>query len=148
LPCSDTHEAAAKKTETPKLWLRLAEEWGVSCVFGEVRMAEQALMKRHGMQEDNLPRVVAFVAADGEPHQHRAINYDGPTDFDRISDFLGDLSKGGMHVSAMPCLLKRLCIMCPDTGTCVCVRVIYFLDQKNASQAKFCLFKSLHFVCP
>ena len=71
-------------------------------------MAEQGLMKRHGMQEDNLPRVVAFVAADGEPHQHRAINYDGPTDFDRISDFLGDLSKGGMHVSAMLCLFKRL----------------------------------------
>ena len=117
------------------MWLRLAEEWGASCVFGEVRMAEQGLMKRHGMQEDNLPRVVAFVAADGEPHQHRAINYDGPTDFDRISDFLGDLSKGGMHVSAMLCLFKRLFSYVLKQARmfvcCVCVRVIYFLGQKN-----------------
>jgi hypothetical protein len=44
--------------------------------------------------------VVAFVAAEGEAEEprHRPILYDGPTDFEKLSDFLGDLSKGGMSV--------------------------------------------------
>ena len=99
---------AAKKTETPKLWLRLAEEWGSSCTFGEVRLEQAALMHKHGVKEEDLPRVVAFVAgndadadgADGADGAggHRPFHYEGPTDFDRISTFLGDLAKGGMSV--------------------------------------------------
>jgi hypothetical protein len=45
---------AAKKTETPKLWLRLAEEWSSSCVFGEVRLAEQGLMEKHGINSEQV----------------------------------------------------------------------------------------------
>jgi hypothetical protein len=50
--------------------------------------------------------VVAFVAGDdqegagagGGAAGHRPFHYEGPTDFDRISTFLGDLAKGGMSV--------------------------------------------------
>lgn len=84
----------AKKTETPKLWLRLADEWGSSCIFGEVRLSEQRLMEKFGVKEDDLPRVMAFVA-EGEESKHQQWPHDGPSDFDRISDFLGDLAKGG-----------------------------------------------------
>jgi len=51
--------------------------------------------------------VVAFVAGDdqgganaggGAGAGHRPFHYEGPTDFDRISTFLGDLAKGGMSV--------------------------------------------------
>jgi len=85
-----------KKTETPKLWMRLAEQWGGSCVFGEIRLSEQGLMDKHGIKEEDLPRVVAFFATEGGGELgHRPLSYEGPTDFDQISDFLGDLAKGG-----------------------------------------------------
>lgn len=35
-----------KKSETPGLWLRLAEAWGTKCKFGEVRHTETSLMER------------------------------------------------------------------------------------------------------
>jgi hypothetical protein len=58
-----------------------------------------------GVKEEDLPRVVVFVAGDdqggagaGGGAGHRPFNYEGPTDFDRISTFLGDLAKGGRSV--------------------------------------------------
>jgi hypothetical protein len=82
--------------------MRLAEEWGQAAVFGEVRHSEQSLLVEHGVMDENLPCVMAFVAedGDGEP-RHRPFVYDGPTEFDHISDFLGDLAKGGMSFLEM-----------------------------------------------
>lgn len=69
---------AAKKTETPKLWMRLAEQWGGSCVFGEIRLSEQGLMDKHGIKEEDLPRVVAFFATEGGGELgHRPLSYEG-----------------------------------------------------------------------
>ena len=58
-----------------------------------------------GVKEEDLPRVVVFVAGDdqggagaGGGAGQRTFNYEGPTDFDRISTFLGDLAKGGRSV--------------------------------------------------
>ena len=88
-----------KKTETPKLWLRLAEEWSGSCDFAEVRLADadgEALMEKHAVREEDLPRVVAFVnnqdGASGDVGGHRPFNYEGPTEFDTISNFLGKMA--------------------------------------------------------
>ena len=53
--------------------------------------------------------MVAFVAGDdqgganaggGAGAGHRPFHYEGPTDFDRISTFLGDLAKGGNVITA------------------------------------------------
>ena len=88
-----------KKTETPGLWLRLVESFGGTCSFGEVRLAEHALMDKFGVSVDSLPRVVAVVGAKGQGQDHdRRLPYEGPTDFESISAFLRDTSKAGAGI--------------------------------------------------
>ena len=47
-------------------------------MFGEIRLAEQGLMGKHGIKEEDLPRVVAFVATEGGGQPgHRPLSYEG-----------------------------------------------------------------------
>eukprot|EP00282_Hemiselmis_andersenii_P036791 CAMPEP_0169445612 /NCGR_PEP_ID=MMETSP1042-20121227/10532_1 /TAXON_ID=464988 /ORGANISM="Hemiselmis andersenii, Strain CCMP1180" /LENGTH=536 /DNA_ID=CAMNT_0009557019 /DNA_START=19 /DNA_END=1626 /DNA_ORIENTATION=+ len=83
-----------KKTETPNLWLRVAEAQKERCIFGEIRDGETSLMGQFGMTEDVLPKVVA-VRSSTIPGQVERIVYDGPNDLERICEFLHDAIEGG-----------------------------------------------------
>jgi DNA repair exonuclease SbcCD ATPase subunit len=88
---------STKKTETPGLWLRLVESFGSTCSFGEVRLAETGLMDKFGISVDSLPRVVAVVGEKGlGREQDNVLPYEGPTDFESLSDFIRDMSRGGV----------------------------------------------------
>eukprot|EP00286_Rhodomonas_abbreviata_P012290 CAMPEP_0181343420 /NCGR_PEP_ID=MMETSP1101-20121128/31579_1 /TAXON_ID=46948 /ORGANISM="Rhodomonas abbreviata, Strain Caron Lab Isolate" /LENGTH=413 /DNA_ID=CAMNT_0023455053 /DNA_START=200 /DNA_END=1438 /DNA_ORIENTATION=+ len=85
-----------KKMETPALWLRVADSFAGKMQFGEVRLAEFDLMQQFGMSTDALPKVVAIrVNYDGSKQK---ILYEGPNDFDKIREFLGDVMEGGPAV--------------------------------------------------
>jgi hypothetical protein len=87
---------STKKTETPGLWLRLVESFGATCSFGEVRLSETSLMKKFGISTDSLPRVVAVVSETGAGYENDTVlHYDGPTDFEHLSEFIRDTSTGG-----------------------------------------------------
>ncbi|EKX37235.1 hypothetical protein GUITHDRAFT_116649 [Guillardia theta CCMP2712] len=81
-----------KKAETPSLWLRLSEAFGECCKFGEIRHTETALMERFAVSPDALPKIIA-VTHDGDGGE-RVIPYEGPSDFDRISEFLVETGGG------------------------------------------------------
>jgi hypothetical protein len=88
---------STKKTETPGLWLRLVESFGATCSFGEVRLSEAGLMEKFGISVDSLPRVVAVVGEKGAGREKdEVLPYEGPTDFERLSDFIRDTSRGGL----------------------------------------------------
>ena len=88
---------STKKTETPGLWLRLVESFGATCSFGEVRLSEAGLMEKFGISVDSLPRVVAVVGEKGAgKEKDEVLPYEGPTDFERLSDFIRDTSRGGL----------------------------------------------------
>ena len=81
-----------KKAETPQLWLRVAEALNGSFSFGEVRHVEEDLLLRFGVSVDSLPRIVAIRDVNSTT---QTVHYDGPTAFERISDFLKDIAEGG-----------------------------------------------------
>eukprot|EP00286_Rhodomonas_abbreviata_P020205 CAMPEP_0181299830 /NCGR_PEP_ID=MMETSP1101-20121128/6562_1 /TAXON_ID=46948 /ORGANISM="Rhodomonas abbreviata, Strain Caron Lab Isolate" /LENGTH=352 /DNA_ID=CAMNT_0023405019 /DNA_START=336 /DNA_END=1391 /DNA_ORIENTATION=- len=82
-----------KKSETPNLWVRLAEAWGSKCKFGEIRHVETALMERFEMNENLLPKIIVMMQS--SPEETETLTYDGPTDFEHISAFIGDAVQGG-----------------------------------------------------
>ena len=82
-----------KKSETPGLWLRLAEAWGNKCKFGEIRHTEKDLMERFSMMESLLPKVIVMLQT--TPEDTETLTYEGPTDFEHISSFIGDAVQGG-----------------------------------------------------
>ena len=85
-----------KKMETPNLWLRVAEAFDARCDFGEVRLAEEALMKRFDLTAEVLPKIVA-VRTSGDGTQ-QTIVYEGPNDFEKIGEFLRDSAEGGREL--------------------------------------------------
>ena len=85
-----------KKMETPNLWLRVAEAYDSRCDFGEVRLAEEALMKRFDLTVEVLPKIVA-VRTSGDGTQ-QTIVYEGPNDFEKICEFLRDSAEGGREL--------------------------------------------------
>jgi hypothetical protein len=85
-----------KKMDTPSLWLRVAEAYAVRCDFGEVRLAEQALMKQFGFTPEVLPKIVAVRTGSDGAQQN--ILYEGPNDFEKICDFLRDAAEGGREL--------------------------------------------------
>jgi hypothetical protein len=82
-----------KKQETPGLWLRLADALGEQCKFGEVRHSETEIMDQFGVSPDTLPRILALARQPGGGECTLA--YEGPTDFERIGEFLRDCANGG-----------------------------------------------------
>jgi len=100
--CRAAPARSTKKTETPGLWLRLAESFGATCSFGEVRLSEAGLMEKFGISVDTLPRVVAVVGEKGAGRdKDEVLPYEGPTDFERLSDFIRDTSRGGLPLVAL-----------------------------------------------
>ena len=88
---------STKKTETPGLWLRLVESFGATCSFGEVRLSEPALRDKFGISADSLPRVVAVVGEKNAAHENDVVlQYEGPTDFERLSEFIRDTGSSGL----------------------------------------------------
>ena len=85
-----------KKMETPNLWLRLAEAYDARCDFGEVRLAEEALMRKFDLTSEVLPKIIA-VRTSGDGTQ-QTIFYEGPNDFDKICEFLRDSADGGREL--------------------------------------------------
>ena len=85
-----------KKMETPGLWLRVAEAYNSRCDFGEVRLSEEALMKKFDLTAEVLPKIVA-VRTSGDGTQ-QTILYEGPNDFDKICEFLRDSADGGREL--------------------------------------------------
>eukprot|EP00960_Hanusia_phi_P066986 766519-Hanusia_phi.AAC.2 len=81
-----------KKPETPSLWTRLSEAFGECCDFGEIRHTEAALMERFAVSPDLLPKIIA-VTRDREGGE-LVTPYEGPSDFDRISEFLVETAGG------------------------------------------------------
>ena len=84
-----------KKSETPVLWLRLAETFKASYVFGEVRHTEEKLLQQFNVSAETLPRIVAIREVGC---LSQTVHYDGPTNFEKISDFLRDILDGGPAV--------------------------------------------------
>ena len=85
-----------KKMETPNLWVRVAEAYHARCDFGEVRLAEEALMKKFDLTAEVLPKIIAVrTAGDGA---QKPIVYDGPNDFEKICEFLRDAAEGGFEL--------------------------------------------------
>jgi hypothetical protein len=84
-----------KKTETPALWLRVAEALSDRCKFGEVRLEETQLMQDFAMTPEILPKVVAIRQGGIGGKTVESIVYDGPNDFDLICQFLSDALDGG-----------------------------------------------------
>ena len=88
-----------KKMETPSLWLRVAEAHQACCDFGEVRLAENALMERFGLSAEVLPKILAVrMGPDGE---QQTIVYEGPNDFEKIGQFVSDAADGGAELVAL-----------------------------------------------
>ena len=85
-----------KKMETPNLWLRVAEAYDARCDFGEVRLAEENLMKKFDLTVEILPKIIAVRASrDGT---QETIVYEGPNDFEKICEFLRDAADGGREL--------------------------------------------------
>ena len=81
-----------KKAETPQLWLRVSEALEGTFNFGEVRHVEENLLLRFGVDAETLPRIVVVRDVN---NSSQTIHYEGPTTFERISDFLRDIAEGG-----------------------------------------------------
>ena len=53
-------------------------------------------MEKFGISADSLPRVVAVVGQKGaERSKDSILAYEGPTDFEKLSEFIRDTSSGG-----------------------------------------------------
>jgi hypothetical protein len=85
-----------KKSETPSLWVRVADALADQASFGEIRHTETELMKRFGMMENVLPKVIAIRC--GSAGAAENILYEGPNDFDKLCEFLKDAIGGGSVV--------------------------------------------------
>jgi hypothetical protein len=81
-----------KKTETPQLWIRVAEALQGTYIFGEVRHVEDALLLRFGVGTESLPRIVVVRDVNGAS---QTLHYEGPTAFEKIAEFLRDIAEGG-----------------------------------------------------
>ena len=95
-----------KKMETPNLWLRVAEAYNARCDFGEVRLAEEALMKKFDLTAEVLPKIIAVRAAGDAAEQ--PIVYEGPNDFDKICEFLRDSAEGGLELVGLKRQVEEL----------------------------------------
>jgi len=57
-------------------------------------MSEEGLMERFGIAIDSLPRVVAILVAEGTGREKdEVLPYEGPTDYERLSDFIRESSR-------------------------------------------------------
>ena len=101
-----------KKNDTPGLWVRLAESLGERCKFGEIRHTETALMGQFGVSSETLPRILALARPPGGGESTLA--YEGPTDFDRIGEFLRDCADGGFGLieARRQVRAATLCLRC------------------------------------
>jgi hypothetical protein len=85
-----------KKSETPGLWVRVADAFATEVDFGEIRLGETALMQRFGMSESVLPKVVAVRHSPSGAAEN--ILYEGPNELEKIGEFLQDAIGGGTVV--------------------------------------------------
>ncbi|EKX38594.1 hypothetical protein GUITHDRAFT_154692, partial [Guillardia theta CCMP2712] len=85
-----------KKSETPNLWLRVADALSSKYDFGEVRMDEDAILCKFGLSAEVLPKIIAVrVVEEGKAEN---ILYEGPNDFEHIAEFLKDAAEGGSQL--------------------------------------------------
>jgi hypothetical protein len=95
-----------KKTETPQLWVRVAEALRGTYIFGEVRHVEDALLLRFGVSSESLPRIVVVRDINGVS---QTLHYEGATAFEKIAEFLRDIAEGG------PLLVESRKQVCHDS---------------------------------
>ena len=82
-----------KKSETPSLWVRVADALADQASFGEIRHTETELMKRFGMMENVLPKVIAIRCGSAGAAEH--IHYVGPNEVDQLCECRTAGSGGG-----------------------------------------------------